>query len=131
MSGIKDLSELLKKMNPILRQGDFVFVSVEPARRDLSGLEPLLLFLEEEGASLILEKGLADSAGLEYEGIWACITLNVHSDLEAVGLLATVTGELAQEQIPCNVVSAYYHDHVFVPKTLAERSLRILRGLTQ
>ena len=131
MRGIRDFSELLRRMDPTVRQGDFVFVSMQRATRGLAGLQPLLIFHEEEGVSLILEKGLADRAGLEYEGVWACITLNVHSDLEAVGLIAAVATALAREQIPCNTVSAFYHDHIFVPKAQSERSLRILRGLTK
>ena len=43
------------------------------------------------------------------------ITLDVHSSLESVGFLAAVSARLAAAGIPCNAVSAFHHDHLFVP----------------
>ncbi len=92
---------------------------------------PLLQFHEDEGLTIILKKEQADSASLEYSGVWSRITLTVHSSLEAVGLLAAVTRVLADASVPCNVVSAYYHDHLFVPESLADRALKTLERLIQ
>ena len=58
------------------------------------------------------------------------ITLDVHSSLEAVGLTAAVSAALAEENISCNVVAAYYHDHLFVPVADAERAMETLMRLT-
>nr|WP_302181287.1 ACT domain-containing protein [Paraburkholderia sp. NMBU_R16] len=57
------------------------------------------------------------------------ITLEIHSDLAAVGFLATVCTALARVRIPCNAVSAYYHDHIFVPVDQAIQALEVLRSL--
>jgi hypothetical protein len=57
------------------------------------------------------------------------ITLTVHSDLEAVGLLAKVSNKLAQEGISINVVSAYYHDHIFVLKGNEEKTVMALQQI--
>jgi hypothetical protein len=59
------------------------------------------------------------------------ITLNVHSDLSAIGFLARITGALAESGISVNAVSAYYHDHLFVPINAAKRAIIILNGLSK
>jgi hypothetical protein len=61
----------------------------------------------------------------------ACLTLTVHSALDGVGLTAAVASALADEGIPCNMVAAFHHDHVFVPEERAEEALAILRALAQ
>jgi hypothetical protein len=55
------------------------------------------------------------------------ITLSIHSDLEAVGFLAAITTALAAIDIPVNAVSAYYHDHTFVPYEHHDDALECLR----
>jgi hypothetical protein len=49
--------------------------------------------------------------------------LTVHSSLEAVGFLAAITARLAETGISVNVVSAFYHDHLFVPHDRADEAL--------
>jgi hypothetical protein len=58
------------------------------------------------------------------------ITLKVHSSLEAVGLTAAFSRALTEAGISANVVAAYYHDHIFVPATDAERAIEALRQLS-
>jgi hypothetical protein len=57
------------------------------------------------------------------------ITLTVHSSLSAVGLLATIAQALAAQNISVNVVSAYFHDHLFVPQAQAEAAIACLQQL--
>jgi hypothetical protein len=57
------------------------------------------------------------------------ITLQVNSDLEGVGLTSAVAGALTDQGIPCNVIAALRHDHVFVPEALARRALDTLESL--
>jgi hypothetical protein len=59
------------------------------------------------------------------------ITCNVHSSLEAVGFIAHLATKLAERGISVNPVSAYYHDHLFVPAKEAEEALRILKQVRQ
>ena len=115
MSGETDLSVLLANMQPVLREDRYVFCSVGQDRYERLGFKPLGTFVEEEGTSLIITEEQARLAGFSYESSWACITLNVHSALSAVGFLAMLTGRLAQAGMSVNAVSAYYHDHLFVP----------------
>jgi hypothetical protein len=88
--------------------------------------EPVCVFREAEGCTLILRRGEAERLGLAF--IYPCrmITLTVHSSLDAVGLLARVSALLAERGISVNAVSAYYHDHLFVPVERAEEALRAL-----
>lgn len=128
MSGETKLVKLLENMTPKLQEGVYVFCKVS----SLQGLpwdELIGVFKEEEATTIILEKSLADSLGYTYEYTAAWITLQIHSSLEAVGLTAAFSNALAAEGISCNVVAAYYHDHVFVAKKDGHRALSVLQGL--
>jgi len=81
--------------------------------------------------TLVLERSAADDAGLDYGPIMRCITLQVHSSLEAVGLTAAVSSALAQAGISANVIAAYHHDHVFVSANRADDAMRVLNSLAR
>jgi hypothetical protein len=130
MSGKTDLKNLLKEMQPVLHESPFVFCSVDKNSFDQLPFEPLSLFFEAEGVSLIITEEQANHSDLPYDSIWACITLNVHSSLTAIGFLAAITGKLAEAGISVNPVSAYYHDHLFVPWEWKEVAIEALHGLS-
>jgi hypothetical protein len=127
-TGETNLSTLLQAMKPALNAGDYVFCSVAD-----TGLIPadenILLFKEQEGITIIIKKETADAIGLAYAFVAAWITLTVHSSLEAVGLTAAFSTALAREGISCNVVAAFYHDHIFVDKKDAEKAMEVLNKL--
>lgn len=127
---ISDLALLIRSMEPVLNDGRYVFVSL-PFGSDFSALDPIATMREREGWSLILEAETAERNGLEimFEAAW--ISLNVHSDLQAVGLTAAFASALGQAGISCNVVAGAYHDHIFVPYEQAQRALQSLRDLQQ
>jgi hypothetical protein len=130
MSGVQDLGQLLATLRPELMEGEFVFCTVRDASFvDYAELSPLASFCEPEGLSLVLSRVNADRGGLGYESVFCCITLAVHSSLDAVGLTAAVSGRLAERGISANVIAAYYHDHIFVPAQRANEALAILCGL--
>jgi hypothetical protein len=123
--GEQSLPRLIKSMRPTLDSSladVFVFatVSAESAQvpqllsADISA-DVKMIFKENEAWTVILTRSRAEQLGLQY--IFPCrqITLNVHSSLDAVGFLATVTARLAKLEIGVNPVSAYFHDHLFVP----------------
>lgn len=128
MAGETALSTLIRNMSPHLNPGQYVFCTLDDATR-LHGSVPLGSFREREGLTVILERGEADRLGLAYDYSAAWITLEVHSSLSAVGLTAAFAGALAQAGISCNVVAGYFHDHLFVASTDAERALSTLRAL--
>ncbi|MDG2336753.1 MAG: ACT domain-containing protein [Gammaproteobacteria bacterium] len=130
MAGEEDLNMLLAQLNPRLLAGDFVFCTIEKAQYgDSADLQPIASYQEEEGLSLLLSKGAADGAGLAYESVFSCISLMVHSSLDAVGLTAAVSRRLAAHGISANMIAAYYHDHVYVPKDKAQLAMQVLAAL--
>ena len=131
MSGETNLGVLLKSMKPVLREGEFVFITTRRSLLEVAPLEPLGLFHEEEGLTLILPREKAEAAGLPYTAVFRMLTLSVHSSLEAVGFLAAITNRLAARGIGVNPVSAYFHDHLFVPSARAEESLALLVELAR
>jgi len=130
MAGETDLDKLLRGMKPELNEGEFVFCTIDSFQQAVA-LNPVCVFREREAVTVILSKQQADEAMLPYSVICAWITLTVHSSLEAVGLTAAVSKALANANVSCNVVAAYYHDHIFVPAQDAKRAMDILLQLTK
>ena len=128
MSGEMNLRKLLIGLQPRLTPGEYVYCTVDSKSRALE-LDPLGLFAEQESVTVILPKSQADALGLPYPTTFAWITLTVHSSLEAVGLTAAVAEALTKAKISCNVVAAYYHDHIFVPAKDAGHAMDVLRAL--
>ena len=130
MAGEESLEKLLAALRPSLLPGDFVFCTVPESNYSaIASLHPVSTYQEEEGLSLVLNKRIADDAGLTYESVFQCISLQVHSSLEAVGLTAAVAGKLSDNGISANVIAAFYHDHIYVQKDKAELALRLLENL--
>ncbi|UXI04135.1 ACT domain-containing protein [Photobacterium sp. TY1-4] len=131
MTGMTDLDQLLRHMEPRLRDGEFVFCTT-PTLNDalFIRLKPLATFREDEGLTLVLDKNLARENGFAAAPVFRAITLTVHSSLEAVGLTAAVAGKLAEKGISANVVAAYYHDHIFVQAEKAQLALAALAELS-
>jgi hypothetical protein len=128
MTGETNLSKLLKTMHPILNDGDYVFCTISTAQ----AIDPSKIigsFKEKEGLTIILDKNVADSLKLHYTYIAAWITLTIHSSLEGVGFTAAFSNALAKAGIGCNVIAAYFHDHIFVAKQDAEKAIAVLEQL--
>jgi hypothetical protein len=90
-----------------------------------------MVFREGEGTTLILPLEAAEGAGIACVFPCRMITLRVHSSLEAVGFMARITARLAGAQIGVNPVSAFFHDHLFVPEDRAEEAIALLRELSR
>jgi uncharacterized protein len=129
MSGETDLKTLLKSMNPTLHEGSYVFCTLE----NYSFIDPkelVLIFKESEGTTIIVRQETADKLKLKYDFIAAWITLMIHSSLDSVGLTATFSAALASEEISCNVIAGYFHDHLFVDFEDAEKAMRVLHSIS-
>lgn len=129
MKGETELYKLLQNMKPELHEGEYVFCLFDSMESALAHA-PVCLFQENEGVTAILLKQAVDSAKFSYSASFAWITLTVHSSLEAVGLTAAVSSAMTDANISCNVVAAFYHDHIFVPAADAERAMETLLKLT-
>jgi hypothetical protein len=130
MAGITDLSTLLASMEPELQQGELVFCSMPGSETLPAGIAPLGMFREKEGLTLIVETGAAARLDCPKSAPMRCISLTVHSALEAVGLTAAISAELTRHDISANVVAGYYHDHIFVGSADADRAVAALRDLS-
>jgi uncharacterized protein len=130
MAGEKDLDKLLKTMKPKHNPGDYVFCTVADSMQVNAG-DIILLFKEAEGDTIIIKKELADALNFTYSFVASWITLTVHSSLEAVGLSAAFSTALAENGISCNVVAAFYHDHIFVDKKDTEKAMEVLNKFSQ
>ncbi|MGY5859719.1 MAG: ACT domain-containing protein [Candidatus Thorarchaeota archaeon] len=131
MPGYKELSYLLKNMEPTHVAGSYVFATVPEETLETLGSAPRLVFREDEAITVIVSKEIADEHSLSFASVWAMITMTVHSDLEAVGFLAKITSVLAEAGITANTVSAFYHDHLFVPEDRVQDALTLLRNLSK
>jgi hypothetical protein len=129
MVGKIDLHALLAGMSPRLLPDVFVFATLPPGSPVPARIEPVMIFRESEGVTLILEEGEARKAGIAGTFRSRMITLEIHSSLDAIGFLGAITTRLAMARISVNPVSAFHHDHLFVPVDRAEEVLLILEQL--
>lgn len=123
--GETDLQRLLAGLAPELAVHPRAIRS-RPAG-EAAPADAIMLFREQEGVTVVIE---VDDAAVNHardEPLWAQITLRIHSSLEAVGMLAAIASALAARDIPCNAVSAYYHDHLFVPWARRDEAIDALR----
>ena len=128
MAGERELARLIAGMEPTLDREPYVFATVAD-RETVRALHPRLVFEEREGTTVVVTPEIAAMHGLAHEFRCRCITLTVHSALDAVGFLAHVTTELARHGMPVNAVAGFHHDHLFVPADRADEALAILRHM--
>jgi hypothetical protein len=125
---IVDLRRLLREMRPRAHEGTYAFCLLpEGARLPSSAV---FMFREREGVSVVLPTTEARALGLTVVAEASWITLEVYSSLEAVGLTAAVARVLSEVGIPCNMVAALHHDHLFVPVERGQDALAALERLT-
>ena len=130
MKGENDLSILLKTMKPKINLGEYVFCTITNSTQ-IDYNDVILFFKEQEGNTVIVKKEVADNLKLDYFFIASWITLTVHSSLNAVGLTAAFSIALSDEGISCNVVAAFYHDHIFVDHNDTEKALQVLNKFSK
>lgn len=125
---IRDLDRLLAGMRPSLQPGRYAFTTLPPGQ----AIDPASIVAsirEAEGLSVVVTETNALALGLPIAFTAAWITLEVHSDLAAVGLTAAFSQALAKAGIGCNVIAGTVHDHLFVPAALAADAMAVLQAL--
>ncbi len=124
MSGETNLNNLLASLKAKLNPDTYVFVTL-PHDTALP-FQPRMIFQEAEGTTLICTMAQARTHGLVHEYESRMITLDIHSSLEAVGFMAVIATRLAAAGLSVNPVSAFYHDHIFVPTDRADDAMALL-----
>ena len=130
MNAESNLEKLVRGMTPKLNDGEYVFAVID----DLKSIDintVLCVFREAEGITVVLDRNKADEIGLNYQFIASWITLMIHSSLEAIGLTAVFSSELAKNKISCNVIAGRYHDHIFVPIKDSKQAMQVLEDLSK
>lgn len=127
---VRDRDAMVAGMSPVLKEGEYVFASTgDPTLAERARPGALSWFVEDEGLALIVDKRMAASLGFDVSLPMRRIVLEVFSALDGVGLTAVVSTALADAGIPCNIISAFHHDSVFVPSAMADDALLVLRDL--
>ena len=130
MKGETDLAILLRQMKPLLNAGEYVFCSAGEMNEKYCQ-KAIGMFREKEGVTFIVDKAIANELHLSYHFVCSWITITAHSSLEAVGLTAAFSTALSNEGISCNVVAAFYHDHIFVAQKDAAKAMKVLESFRQ
>jgi len=130
-AGGSDLRELLRHMSPELMPGEFVFLCFPSSTYgNHAELQPIGMFMEQEGLTLIVPRALADGHQHNYSSVFSCITLQVQSSLEAVGLTAAFAIQLTRYGVSANVIAGFHHDHIFVGVDDADKAVKALQQLS-
>ncbi|MCC2615274.1 ACT domain-containing protein [Aestuariibacter halophilus] len=133
MSGITDLTRLLKELSPQLDPQRYVYACMPDTPENwlqLCQSQPLAVMREQEGLTAVLSLQQASALNVDGSNPLRRITLTVHSSLEAVGLTAAVARALAAQGISANMLAAFYHDHVMVADKDAQAAMRCLAELS-
>ncbi|BAP33325.1 acetyltransferase [Chryseobacterium sp. StRB126] len=128
MEGEVNLKNILKNLNPSLNEGRYVYCTVDNID-EIPFSKILFLFKETESITVVLRKEDAEAMNLGFSYVASWITLEVHSSLSAVGLTAKFSQALSDAGISCNVVAAYFHDHIFVDEKDEVKAIGVLNGL--
>jgi hypothetical protein len=129
-AGGRDLSALLANASPLLHPAPVAVATIadgeipESLRAHVIGT-----FREAEGLTVYLDGAATEAAGLRIVFRAAWITMNVHSDLEAIGFTAAFARALAARGIAANVVAGAFHDHIFVRWDKAQEAMAALSAL--
>lgn len=128
--GETDLPTLLSTMTFTLDPATYVYLTTcTPLTTLIPQLSPKLIFQESEGTTVVTTSELAMEHGYEHTFTCRMITLEIHSSLEAVGFMAAISKKLTEWGVSANVVSAFYHDHLFVPVGKEEVAMEVLGDL--
>ena len=129
MASDQSCQELLANLNPPLCPDPWVFSLVAGGAPQLpEDRSVFALIREEEGLTAIRRAAPSDDP--ETLPLFARITLQVYSDLEAVGLTAAVSGALAGQNLCANMVAGLNHDHLFVPYQRRDEALQCLKQIS-
>ncbi len=114
-------------LSPRLNKYSYIFCTYnKPIIKDIDSIS---VFKESEGYTHIIRKIDADKLKINYKDEWAWITLDYYSNLDMTGITAAFSNALSSAGIACNVIAAFYHDHIFVPRDRQQDAMNILEKI--
>jgi len=116
---------MLAAIDIVRRPGEYAYVVRAPG--EPAPPDALAKIDEVASVSYVVPAGSPGDLGARYRAAW--LTVTVQSSLHAIGLMAKISTALAAAQVPCNVLSGFYHDHLLVPTELAEEAMAAVRSL--
>lgn len=116
----------LGPLRPRLHPEPVVYAIVAPG---FDAARALATVREREGLTVIVEQVDADDDGLVYDFIGAWISLELVTALDGIGITASIAGVLAGQDIACNVVAGFHHDHFVVPWDRRHDAMAAIGGL--
>jgi len=133
--GERDLRVILSSLTTTLHPDTLIFVTMPDSITLIGELPPSLdaqmVFQEAEGLTIITTEAAAISHGLLFSFPSRMITLNVDAGLEAMGFIARVASELAENDIDVNIMSGFFHKHLFVPVGREQVAIEVLDKLAR
>jgi uncharacterized protein len=129
MSGETNLRTLLQNMTPILHEEEYGYGLVLIGTVIPANLNWFALMREDTATTIVATTAERQRHNIEHIPGWARISLEIHSDLSAVGLTAAISAALTNANISANVVAGYYHDHFFVQWPRREDAITQMKNI--
>lgn len=126
MNGETNLDKILKSLNPEISVEEYIFCTYKDKFGKMIDLDPWAIIQEQEGTTYIIERRKAEKYKIEFESVFKRITIKIVTSLNAVGLTAVISKRLTNLEISANIVSGFYHDHIFVPTERAKEAKRAI-----
>jgi uncharacterized protein len=130
MTGETNLRNLMQNMTPILHEAEYGYGLVPTGTAIPTNLNWFALMREDTATTVVATTAELQRHNIEHIPGWARISLEIHSDLAAVGLTAAISAALTSANISANVVAGYYHDHFFVQWPRREEAVALMRSLS-
>ena len=107
------------KLTPKLLDGAFEYKAIK--NDEAVPRNAVAMIKESEAVTIIVPTNKTDRE------VWAWIVNATVTSLTATGITAAFSVALNKAKIPCNVIAAYYHDHILVPYSMKDKAVEILR----
>ncbi len=132
MSEALDLTYLVKNMNPVLFDGEYVFCNVNIESKKIHELEPVGAFKFGKGYTVIITKVNADKNQFGYSESYKMISLdvNVNGKKSEAEFLAVITGVFADQGISSKIFSGIDICFLFVKIEKIKDAMQLLHDLT-
>lgn len=107
------------KLTPKLLDGPFEYKTIK--ENAAVPKNAVAVIKESEAITIIVPAKKTDGE------VWAWIVNTTVTSLTATGITAAFSKALNEAKIPCNVLAAYYHDHILVPYSMRDKAMAVLQ----